>query len=109
VERAELSPPNPLPRVWVTRADHSTLVFDAPRVSGDSLIGTVSGFPERLPFSDVTALRVRESAPDRTAAVVFLGATGVFALAMYVVDHHPTYDPCGPPVDCCSVSQPDCL
>ena len=34
VERAELSPPNPPTRVWVTRADHSTVVVDYPHVSG---------------------------------------------------------------------------
>jgi hypothetical protein len=52
VDRADLSPPNPPTRVWVTRADHSTVVVDYPRVSADSLIGMVSGWPERLPLSE---------------------------------------------------------
>jgi len=109
VERAELSPPNPLPRVWVTRVDHSTVVFDAPRVSADTLIGTVAGQPQRLPFSEVTALRVLVPLPDRTAGLVFLGVAGMAALVVHFFEYHPTYGPCGPPVDCCPASQPDCL
>jgi hypothetical protein len=89
VQPADLSPPNPPTRVWATRADHATVVVDYPRVSADSLIGMVSGWPERLPLSDATVLRVREPAPDRTAGLVFLGATGVLALAVYLVDKTP--------------------
>jgi hypothetical protein len=83
VEPADLSPPNPLTRVWVTRADHTTVVFDDARVSADSLIGMVNGQPQRLPLSEAMALRVREPAPDRTAKLVFVGVTGV----LYVVVH----------------------
>ncbi|SRR6266699_3582047 len=95
VERADLSPANPPSRVWVTRADHSTVALDYPRVSADTLIGMVSGWPERLPLSEVTVLRVREAAPDRTAALVFSSATGVFALAIYLVDRPPPPPPAG--------------
>jgi hypothetical protein len=101
VDRADLSPPNPATRVWVTRADHSTVVVDYPRVSADSLIGVVSGWPKRLPLAEVTALRVREPAPDRTAGLVFLGAAGVLALAVYLVDRPA---PPGP----CVCTHPDC-
>src|SRR4029077_64150 len=79
VERADLSPPNPLTRVWVTRADHTTVVLDSARVSADTLIGLIDGQPQRLPLSEATALRVREPSPERTAGVVFLGAAGVLA------------------------------
>ena len=89
VERAELNPSNPLPHVWVTRADHTTVVFDSARVHADTLIGLVDGQPQRLPLSQATALRVREPAPDRTAGLVFLGASGVLALAVYLVDKTP--------------------
>jgi hypothetical protein len=85
VERAELSLPNPPTRVWVTRADHTTVVFDSARVSADSLIGTVDGQPQRLPLSEVTALRVREPSQDRTAGLVFLGVSGVAAVALHFV------------------------
>ena len=94
VERAELSPPNPLTRVLVTRADHSTVVVDYPRVSADSLIGVVSGWPERLPLSEVALLRVREPSPERTAGLVFVGAAGVLAFALYLVDKTPPPQPC---------------
>jgi len=91
VDRADLSPPNPPTRAWVTRADHTTVVFDSARVSADTLIGSVDGQPQRLPLSEATVLRVREAAPDRTAGLVFLGVSGVVALAVYLVDKTPDY------------------
>ena len=106
VERADLSPPNPPSRVWVTRADHSTVVVDYPRVSADSLIGVVNGWPERLPLSEVTVLRVREPAPDRTAGLVFLGAMGVMALVVHFVDK--TEPDTGPCVAICGLSAAAC-
>jgi hypothetical protein len=106
VEPADLSPPNPPTRVWVTRADHTTVVFDSARVGADSLIGVVNGEPERLPLSEVPVLRVREAAPDRTAGLVFLGAAGVLALAVYLVDTQST----GPHAcnALCPYNQPTC-
>jgi hypothetical protein len=108
VQPADLSPPNPLTRVWVTRADHTTVVLDSARVSADSLIGIVDGQPQRLRLSEATALRFREPAPDRTAGLVFLGASGVLALAVYLVDKKPPPGPCtlaaycqSPLNDCC--------
>jgi hypothetical protein len=102
VQSADLSPPNPLTRVWVTRADHTTVVFDSARVSADSLIGLVDGQPQRLRLSEETVLRVREPAPDRTAGLVFLGASGVLALAVHLVDHNVDHnaDPCYWPATC---------
>ena len=98
VAPADLSSPNPLTRVWVTRADHTTVVFDFARVSADSLVGFVDGQPERLRLSEATVLRAREPAPNRTAGLVFLGAGGVLALAVYLVDKTP---PCtGPYCHC---------
>ena len=76
VQPTELSPPNLPTRVWVTRADHSTVVFDSARVNADSLIGIVNDQPKRLPLSAVTVLRVWEAAPDRTAKLVVLPAFG---------------------------------
>jgi len=94
VERADLSPPNALTRMWVTRADHTTVVLDSARVSADTLIGLVDGQPQRLPLSEATALRIREPSPDRTAGLVFLGAVGVLTLAVYLVDKTPPPQPC---------------
>jgi len=104
VEPADLSSPNPPTRVWVTRADHSTVALDSAHVSADSLIGMVNGQPQRLPLSEATALRVREAAPDRTAGLVFVGVTGAAVLALYLVDKQPSPFPqyC-PENPCCRV------
>jgi hypothetical protein len=101
VERADLSPSNPLTHVWVTRADHTTVIFDSARVRADTLIGLVDGQPQRLPLSQATALRVREPSPDRTAGLVFLGASGVLALAVYLVDKTSPPSPCFNDFDGC--------
>ena len=106
VEPAELSSANPPTRVWVTRADRSTVVFDYARVTGDSLIGVVDGQPQRLPLSKLTVLRVREPAPDRTAGLVFLGVAGAAALAVHLVIDTPPgpfacYIHCPLGTECC--------
>jgi hypothetical protein len=95
VQPADLSPPHPPARVWVTRADHSTVIFNDPRVSGDSLIGVVNGQPQRLRLSETTALRVREPAPDLTAELVLSGVAG--AALVYFLNQRP--HPQGPCVD----------
>jgi len=95
VPPADLGAPNPPARVWVTRADHSTVVFNDLRVSGDSLIGMVNGKPERLPLSEATVLRVRQLAPGRTAGLVFAGALGATALVFVRVGDKPCKMFCG--------------
>ena len=89
VQPADLSAPNPPARLWVTRADHTTVVFDYVRLCGDSLLGIVDGRPQRLSLSEATVLRVREPAPDRTAKLVFLGVAGTAALALHFVIDAP--------------------
>jgi hypothetical protein len=105
VQPADLSRPNPPARIRVTRADHTTAVFDSARVSADTLIGMVNGQPQRLPLSEATVLRVREPAPDRTAGLVFLGASGVLALTVYLLRTRPPSPvcplPCAEGVNCC--------
>ena len=103
---ADLRSANPPTRVWVTRGDHTTVVFNYVRVSGDSLIGMVNGQPERLPLSEATALRVRQPALDRTAKLVFLGVAGAAALALHLVIDTPPgpfacYALCPLGTECC--------
>ncbi len=79
---------NSEPRLWVTRADHSTLVLDEPRVQGDTLSGVIHGEARRLPLSDAIAIRARRPAPVRTAVVVAL--SGAFLLGgMIYMEHRP--------------------
>jgi hypothetical protein len=61
--------------VFVTEADHSTVVLHAPRVVGDTLKGTVEGvgvYGTRRQFllSQTTAIQTKELAPVRTVALV---------------------------------------
>jgi len=87
VSAAELNPTTD-PRVWVTRADHSTIVLDEPQVDGDTLRGLIHGESHRVPLSDAISIRVQRNAPVRTAAVVALG--GAFLLGgMYYMEHQP--------------------
>ena len=57
-------------RVWVTRADSSTVVLQDPVLRGDTITGLLYGEPERVQLSDARAIRVRRSDPVRTAVVV---------------------------------------
>jgi hypothetical protein len=92
VPPAELRPPNPPSIVWVTRADHSTVVFHSARVRGDSLFGLVDGEPQRIPLSDATAIQSRETSPARTLALMGALAGGV-AVAAYFLVFKPSEDP----------------
>jgi hypothetical protein len=74
------------PRLWVTRADHSTIVLDDPRVHGDTLSGVNRGEPHRVALSDAIAIRARRSAPLRTAIVV--AASGAFLLGGIIYMEH---------------------
>ena len=101
VQPAELSPPHTPARVWVTRSDQSTVVFDSAQIHGGVLVGLVNGAPENLPVSETTVLRAREHSEARTAAVV-LGVTAAAAGAvMYLAFTQPGSP--GP-----SVCQADC-
>jgi hypothetical protein len=76
------------PRLWVTRADHSTLVLDDPRVHGDTLSGVMRGEARRVALSDAIAIRVRRSAPLRTAVVVVASSALLLGGLMYM-EHLP--------------------
>jgi hypothetical protein len=113
VQPAELAPPHPPTRVWMTRPDHSTIVFDSARASGDSLVGVVNGAPERLPLSDATVLRAREPSTARTGALMLSLGGAAAVVTLYAVSHGwldktppdscppPSWD-CGGPGLCCT-------
>jgi hypothetical protein len=69
----------PRDRLWVTRADHSTVAISAPQLMGDTVFGMVNGVREHFLLSDTVRVGTRELAPARTAAVVLASAAGVGA------------------------------
>ncbi len=89
VQPAELSPPHPPRRTWVTRVDRSVMALDSARVSADTVIGIVNGARQRLPLSEVTVLRVREASPDRTAALVFFSAPAAVVIMANLLNPRP--------------------
>lgn len=80
--------PTSEPRVWVTRADHSTIVLDDPRIQGDTLAGLVHGESRRVPLSDAVTIKARRPAPVRTAVVVVLSSAFLLG-GMYYMEHRP--------------------
>jgi hypothetical protein len=65
-------------RVWVTQADNSTMMVEAPRLLGDTLVGFVGGRYQEMLLPQVRWVGVRQPAPRRTtvlvAGLVFVGA-----------------------------------
>ena len=108
VKAADLTPSNLPTRVWVTRADHTTVVLESARLSGDTLIGVVNGQPQRLPLSAVARLRVREPSEARTVALMFAGYGGLAVLLSAQFAHEKPQTPVCP-TPSCSLSQGDCL
>jgi hypothetical protein len=86
VQPTELRPPQAPTRVWVTRADRSTVVFDSARVSADSLIGVVNGSLAHLALSEATELRAREPSEARTAALALSVGGVAGALVLYMAE-----------------------
>ena len=87
VSATELNPMTD-PQVWVTQADHKTIVLDEPRVVGDTLSGLIHGESHRVPLSDAVSLRVKRNAPVRTAAIVAISGA-VLLGGMYYMEHQP--------------------
>lgn len=86
VQPSELSASHAPSRVWVTRADSTTLVLDSARVVGDSVVGVANGIVQRVALSDAGTLKAREPSAARTAALA-LGLAGAYAgLMVYVMD-----------------------
>ena len=75
-------------RVWVTRADNSTVQLGDPQLIGDTLTGMVNGEPDRIALSDVVTIRARRSAVGRTI-MLGVAATGVAFAGLYYMEHRP--------------------
>jgi hypothetical protein len=57
-------------RIWVTRSDNSTLMLEAPRLLGDTLVGFVGGRYQEMLLPQVRWMGVRQPAPRRTTLLV---------------------------------------
>jgi len=99
VDPDELRGPNPPERVRVTKTDDSTVVLRAPKLVGDTLIGTVDGVRRTFLLARGTAIQAWEPAPGRTAALVGGGAG---ALAFIVVEAIKTKPPAQQACGVCS-------
>ena len=84
VRPAQLTSANAPSRVWLTRADHSTVVMESPQLVSDTLRGLIDGMPQRIPLAQTTLMRVRHPAPLRTAAVVLVASGAGLAALMYL-------------------------
>lgn len=62
-------------RAWVTDSDQSVVLVDEPKVVGDTLVGYIGRHRTKLPSAALKQVRVRVSAPTRTALLV-VGAGG---------------------------------
>ncbi len=80
---AELSVVPGTEPVWVTRADHSTVLVHAPEVNHDTLSGFVAGAYQEMPVSDVVTIRARHRALARTALLVSTIGSATFATLVY--------------------------
>ena len=84
VPAAHVNPVDLPPRVWVTSADRSTVILDAPRLTGDTLAGWVGREYREIPLAQTTAIRTRERAPARTAVVVTAATVATLGAFFYL-------------------------
>lgn len=72
-------------RIWVTQSNNATLLFEAPRLLGDTLAGFVGGRYQELLLPEVRWIGYRQPAPRRTtvlvASLVVVGAGLIAMLA----------------------------
>jgi len=88
VSHTRLSSAEPPPRIWVTRADHSTLVLESPHLDGDTLTGLVYGETLAMPVAHAVVIRTRVPAPVRTVAVALISSAATFGMLWYM-EHRP--------------------
>lgn len=61
-------------RAWVTDSDQSVILVDEPKVVGDTLVGYIGRHRTKMPSAGLKQVRVRVSAPVRTALLAVGGA-----------------------------------
>lgn len=88
------------PRVWVTRADQSVVLFNDVQVFRGKLVGFVQGKYQELPPAELQQLQVRKLAVARTVSLLAGTAIGFIAVAVVVSGGEDTFDPCAGDEDC---------
>jgi hypothetical protein len=81
---SQLNPADLPQRIWVTTPDRTTLMLDAPRLTGDTLAGWVAGDYREMPLSDAVAIHFRERAPARTAVLVTATSVAMVGAFIYL-------------------------
>jgi len=95
VRPADLEAHRPPESVWVTFPNHSTMYVQQPELSGDTLVGMVYGEPQRVVLNDSVAIKTREAAPMKTAALAIAGGVVLLGTFMYL-QNRPDVGTTGP-------------
>ncbi len=73
-------------RVWVTETNDSVVIFNGPKMSGDTLTGFVNGRYRELPASQVKFVKAMLPSHWRTAVVASAAALGVGAVFVTITN-----------------------
>lgn len=81
VPAAQLFADQPPKQVAVDRGDGRRIVLDGPRLSGDSIVGTVKGDTTGIPLQEASRISVRRGHAGKTVGLVVLTVAAVAAVA----------------------------
>jgi hypothetical protein len=99
-------------RAWVTESDRSVVLFDDPKVVGDTLVGYVGRHRTKLPSDALKQLRVRTPAPVRTTLLAVGTAAALAGFLVAIAGNGQTQFTtpiAGAPGDCDKhPEQPEC-
>lgn len=89
-------------RIWVLPGPNQrTVTVDAPRVIGDTIVGTVNGEAAKFPLGEGSSVRAEQVSVGRTLALVMV--SGAALAGLYFAYHQPRsayvcyYAPCAAP------------
>jgi hypothetical protein len=73
--------------VWLTKANHSVVRVDGPRMLGDTVIGSVAGEYTEIPLNDVTRVAAEQSSKGKTIAAATIGGAAVAGALIVIFKH----------------------
>jgi len=71
-------------KVWVTGTDGSVVIFEGPKVEGDTLVGFVNGAYKELLLSDVKQVAARRPARGRTRFSIIAGSIATIGVVWFI-------------------------